>query len=568
MPAGRLDYVAQASHRCSRDASPCLLTWRAERYVALSYCWGGRTPLRTTWENLKSHIRSLSSQDLPQTFVDAIAVTSALGVKYIWIDSICIVQDSEQDWAEQSACMAKIYENAYVTISADAAEDSFAGFLRPPARVIRPTFSVPYSTTDENGQELHGEIRVRERGKLAIMLPYHDWLTQEDPKANKSDLMSSPEAKEAYWGPQSRLSTRGWVFQERCLAPRTLHFGSSEMAYECRSICTCECSATSVRPVRNTSLLKQPIANLSLEENRTHWRNLIVQEYSRLSFTFASDRLIALSGLAEATYRLRSEDEYLTGLWRKTLCWDWLWRSRPVKQSKRIPSYIAPSWSWASITGAVMYSNTIRNTWQGPSFQIKDIRLVRDDINPFGNAQRGAYIYALGPVLPVRISTLHEENELYLAVSESYLPRGLPEWMFPQKELRKDELDGTSSSKEALLAVWDVFDGPISEEMIQRLKHGEYVFLMTCYTAHGPCGLLLRELPRQAQLEFQVYERVAYVCPVDNPFTAFSRSGSWESDEQKRAEQEKRRAIEDERHGLLYWRAWTRSATEISLGIF
>jgi hypothetical protein len=91
------------------------------RWVSLSHCWGGSSPVQTTLGNLDSHMARLPDP-LPQTFADAVTVTKMLGLRYLWIDSLCIIQDSQEDWVHESAHMAKVYENAFVTISADACE--------------------------------------------------------------------------------------------------------------------------------------------------------------------------------------------------------------------------------------------------------------------------------------------------------------------------------------------------------------------------------------------------------------------------------------------------------------
>jgi hypothetical protein len=95
-------------------------------YVALSHCWGtlGKHPLRTTTDNLQEHISGISWSTLPKTFQDALKITRELGIDYIWIDSLCIVQDSEEDWRQESREMGLIYERARVTIAAAGAADS------------------------------------------------------------------------------------------------------------------------------------------------------------------------------------------------------------------------------------------------------------------------------------------------------------------------------------------------------------------------------------------------------------------------------------------------------------
>src|ERR1700744_2598321 len=100
------------------------------RYVCLSHCWGGLQPLKTTKENLSSHLHSIPPQSIPKTYQDAIELTRLLGIKYLWIDSLCIIQDSTEDWGKESASMCAVYENCDIVIAATSAKDATEGFLR------------------------------------------------------------------------------------------------------------------------------------------------------------------------------------------------------------------------------------------------------------------------------------------------------------------------------------------------------------------------------------------------------------------------------------------------------
>ncbi|RKL02350.1 hypothetical protein BFJ71_g4800 [Fusarium oxysporum] len=335
-------------------ASPRLVVTEPNQqahYAALSHCWGGSTPTMTTLSNLEAYTISLPS-DLPQTFEDALRVARALEIPYIWIDSLCIIQDSPADWEREASRMAQVYANAYMTIFADAAPDSMSGFLSPPSRKAPQRFVVPC----KNDQSGSGVVHIRERGFLAQQLPYHTWNSRRSGSG------------------QSKLSTRGWVFQERLLSPRTLHFSQNEMAWECRSVCECECSATSLRTLRTTSVMKHFLhpqdPDVSLAE--ANWRSEIVPAYTELDLTFATDRLPAIQGLANATQRLRSSDEYISGLWQKTIKADLLWyRNAADGNNRRIKDGGAPTWSWGSVTGPIYYTDRV--TPSDSNLQILDI---------------------------------------------------------------------------------------------------------------------------------------------------------------------------------------------------
>lgn len=296
-------------------------------YAALSHCWANRPTLVTLTTTLPSHLVSLPPR-LPQTFADAITVTQHLGIPFLWIDSLCILQDSPADWAREASRMGDVYANALVTISADAASGPDAGFLAPPARCVG---------TEVGGAAGEAVVYVRKRGKLAEELPFHS-LDGE--------------------GGRSLLATRGWVFQERLLAPRTVHFSRGETAWECRALCDCECSVASPRTVRTVSVVKRFLVGGEGEGEGGAggmWRREVVPAYTRLELTVVTDRLPALEGLARAMAGVRGGG-YLWGLWRETLGRDLLWRTEGGgKKGEFLPEGYAPTWSWGSVVGQVMY---------------------------------------------------------------------------------------------------------------------------------------------------------------------------------------------------------------------
>lgn len=109
-------------------------------YAALSYCWGTTLPLTTTTINLKNHESGIGFNNLPRTLQDAVMVVRCLDIGYIWIDCLCILQDSKRDWEHESAHMADVYSNASLTVAASRAEHCGEGFLGP--RELNPPLCV------------------------------------------------------------------------------------------------------------------------------------------------------------------------------------------------------------------------------------------------------------------------------------------------------------------------------------------------------------------------------------------------------------------------------------------
>lgn len=229
------------------------------RYVCLSHCWGSSHVLRTTTSNLEMHCNGIPWESLPKSFQDAITFCRFLGVEYLWIDSLCIIQDSTDDWHAQAKEMESIYRGAYFTIAATGARDS--------------TFGLFVDTEDCGIQGAWGTIFSRK-------------LIEQHLDGINATLFP--------------LLTRGWVYQERLLSRRILHFGPHELFWECYRSINCECGGCT------SSIMKPPkishrsvfgIGTLS-QEITVRWRE-IVSEFTGMQLTYPTDRLAALHGVAK-----------------------------------------------------------------------------------------------------------------------------------------------------------------------------------------------------------------------------------------------------------------------------
>lgn len=132
----------------AKDETPFLhISKASERasYVALSYCWGGPQKVTTTIATLQSRISGLNFESLPRTLQDAITVTRLLGFKYLWVDALCIVQDSTTDKIAEINSMGNVYKNATITIAAANASSVNEGFLEKenPPNCARLPLSLP-----------------------------------------------------------------------------------------------------------------------------------------------------------------------------------------------------------------------------------------------------------------------------------------------------------------------------------------------------------------------------------------------------------------------------------------
>lgn len=313
---------------------PISIKWPS--YATLSHCWGFQRFIQTTSSSLESFYNGIRRSTLPPTFRDAVSIVRALGLRFIWIDSLCIVQDSPEDWKHESTLMASIYSNSYVNIAATGAADNFKGCLAPRKLIHQ---SIPISTK--------GLLEPEQEDKAVFVRTslddLHKYFSTPTILRSEATNLWEREKKEA------PLLLRAWVFQERYLAPRTLHFCSSELVMECRQELRCECTGldSKFNPLRD-------MQNISYD----NWFRA-VEDFSRLRLSYETDRLIAMMGVAKV-FHARLMSTYLQGIWAEDLVRGLLWditryESHHTRESnfslprKRQSIEVAPTWSWASM---------------------------------------------------------------------------------------------------------------------------------------------------------------------------------------------------------------------------
>jgi hypothetical protein len=243
--------------KCIRLCETSSLSAPDISYATLSHCWGdpsSYSPCVIQTHSLDEHLTCILWDKIPKTFRDAIIVTRRLGLKFLWIDSLCIIQDDLDDWAEESAKMSRIYANAVLTIAASAAENATQGFLG-----LRHSQEEIIKLSPENMTPIH--IRKDLHSNVPVTFSYTKIL----------------------------LNTRGWVFQERLLSRRILYFEREEIICECRSAHTCECGSDlpplSSQPASLRTAYSFLYENANTEERYAWWRNVIVEQYSNLTLT-------------------------------------------------------------------------------------------------------------------------------------------------------------------------------------------------------------------------------------------------------------------------------------------
>jgi hypothetical protein len=381
-----------------------------EQYVCLSHCWGMEPMLETTLDNIDEFQQSIPWEALPATFRDAIEVTRGLGLRYIWIDSLCIIQRDTSipsDWQKESAKMASVYKGSYVTIAAATSKDSTCHCFEGPTRLeFKP-------------RELEATQKLGDR------------------PCSVYARFALPHAPNVFDRWRFPLLGRAWVFQERLLSPRVIYLGCYELQWECRSEYQCECGAasddslhglvrnpktcfadgidgptstqylsahdpqhklncnycsekqnnirgatgpTGISPLYTQNFYTNSEYSPSPYNTRVAWRELL-RNYVLLKVTYTSDIFPALSGLAHA-WRDRHGSEYLAGLWESSLIHDLTWYTSNT--GTRSAEWRAPTWSWASLDDAFYEHDSLFQFMHQKDFIAQGTRVEAVEVVPDG----------------------------------------------------------------------------------------------------------------------------------------------------------------------------------------
>lgn len=363
---------------CSNPERPKLLISPniLSSYAALSYVWGEKQPYCTSQKNIGTFLNSgISRPLLPKTIRDAIDSTRRFSLQYLWVDSICILQDSREDKDREIQHMRRIFQNAHVTIIAASAQRVSEGFLHDRPRQL-PYSRLPFICPDN--------------GQVGTMVLSPIWKQYDDS--------------------QEPVNNRAWCLEERLLSPRAFVYASHTLQYHCQTH-TVNIGSSIHEPQSGRRLPRLvfspttplPLSKEDMSRMRVSWHE-IVDNYTSRQVTKQRDKLLALAGVAEKFHRVFG-GSYVAGLWRLDLLRDLLWMKESNSYASRPKKYRAPSWSWAAVDERVVYGDfdsrldPDRCDIMTSYVHECEVFLVNQDL-PFGRVY-GATLKIRGPMRPI-----------------------------------------------------------------------------------------------------------------------------------------------------------------------
>ena len=385
--------------------------------MTLSYCWGSTTK-NSSWtlttENIDRFRAGIQRNQLPQTFLDVIKLTRQLKERYVWIDALCILQDSPSDWEKEASSMARIYKNSLCTIISPSSDPTKPLFIeRNPYLVCPAVLQLFTPNWSHSGTVRFHPVLPKWKGNFS----------------GSCEGQNDPGLRESL--PTRR---RAWCFQEYELSYRTITFTTHQFVWVCKDMqCFEEDFSSFSRPLGELMDRRTPandgetvhfgrVEQVSTPYEPCHelgnriweggilnrepsecpgldrgWEK-VVEEITSRDITYWTDRLPALSGLA-AKRQQATGDKYLAGLWKGNLKTELLWQVEDQENPIRLPKPDnVPTWSWSTVSGAVRFPRRSfgLNSFEShmPSPIGNEVVIVEADVevigeNPFGRVKSG-----------------------------------------------------------------------------------------------------------------------------------------------------------------------------------
>lgn len=352
-------------------------------YIALSHCWGGSIDPVLTQGTYEDFQKELPVSKLAANFKDAIRIARELGIQYVWIDCLCIIQDSKEDWEIESSKMGAIYRNATLTVSALVSARSTVGILKSPENnFIGAPETAKLRMYEDSSKD--GEVDV-------------EWKSREE--ENLRVLMMN-----------SALASRGWTLQEYILSPRNLLYGGRQIYWRCpsRMISADDTPEGNQFPsevqfpnaskiIYSDILAMKPQIKADVKAVLEDYYAL-VQTYSARQLTFGSDKFAAFSGIAQLMHPAIGA-QYIAGIWTRDFKHGLLWY-KELGSCRHVESHGAPSWSWMVTDSNVLFSTRLL---EATPYDVKILRyndIPQDPTMQFGRI-KSAFVVVEGLTTPL-----------------------------------------------------------------------------------------------------------------------------------------------------------------------
>jgi len=331
-------------------------------YATLSYARSGLGTFPTTQATLEERLRGFPKVEMPQTLRDATEVTKRLGLRFLWIDAVCVVQDDPAEKAHAAAEIAKIFGSSFATICAASAYAAKDGFLQDKSHALtglwRSLIPLRAAIPNADARNMQDAFELPKRAIGTVLL------------MDKSD-MNHPERRDG-------VSSDPWCLQEIILSERLLFYDRWPL-WRCNAAACSDGGAglqgDNLGP--GERLLSRHIHALSDRQStsaRDHftvnqiqmgWGQLL-KDYTKRKFDSGTDRLSAIGGIASMLSR-STGDEYISGLWKENLVHDLMWQSHAKEWLSRPAGVRYPTWTWASVDGPVSCDSITVDHWKEAS---------------------------------------------------------------------------------------------------------------------------------------------------------------------------------------------------------
>lgn len=380
-------------------------------YIALSYCWGNAVTITTTSSNIDQHRAGIDLSTLPRTYVDAILMGRMIGARFLWVDALCIIQDSVEDWEMETARMGGIYAGARLTLAASMINTAALPFLKRDGPGPPQPPEIFSEWMHENGNSTL--IQARLIPQVGI---HRTWADNSDPRTSVE-----------------LLTRRGWTLQERVAATRLLSVTDTELQWICQETIRCECRS---RLNHRREFGFTPLHRITRHEDAFNFWHKAVENYTKRTLSYPQDKLPAISAIAALVHQ-KTGSSYAAGLWLNNIHLDLLWRRCSPIKSPPSPDVTAPTFSWASIDGEVDYY-CFRNGKEPfqKSASVTEMEITPNPNSPFGRVGDGS-LKVRGSLVPGFVEKSFDDGWMVVRLGDT------------RKELYSDTRLGEFSSQDA-----------------------------------------------------------------------------------------------------------------------